>query len=57
MTRRAAAQDAFHGRETKLGPQHADTIELLNELASLDESWSSTRQAARWRVKLPMEAP
>ena len=43
----------FHGRETKLGPDHPDTIESLKQLVTLYESWNKPDEAAKWRAKLP----
>ncbi len=44
--------EAFHGRKTKLGPEHPHTIDSLRELVRLYESWDSPDEAAKWRVKL-----
>jgi len=45
--------EAFQGRETKLGPEHRHTIESLNELVTLYESWNKPDEAAKWRARLP----
>jgi hypothetical protein len=45
--------EAFHGRETKLGPKHPHAIESLNQLVSLYESWNKAEEATKWRAKLP----
>jgi len=42
---------AFHGREAKLGPEHRDTVESLNQLVSLYESWPKPDEAAKWRAQ------
>jgi hypothetical protein len=44
--------DAFHGRETKLGPKHPHTIESLRQLVTLYESWLKPDEAAEWRAEL-----
>jgi len=44
--------EAFHGRETKLGPEHPHTIESLNQLVNLRKSWPTPDEAAKWRTKL-----
>ena len=44
---------ACNGRETKLGPDHPRTIDSLNQLINLYESWPKPDEAATWRAKLP----
>ena len=44
--------EAFHGRETKLGPEHPHTVESLKQLVTLYESWNKPDEAARWRANL-----
>ena len=44
---------AFHGRETKLGPEHPHTLGSLRELVSLYESWPKPDEAEKWRARLP----
>jgi hypothetical protein len=47
--------DAFKGRTSKLGSRHPHTIESLNELMRLYESWGKPGKAEEWRAKLPLE--
>ena len=42
-----------HGRETKLGPKHPRTLDSLNQLVHLYDSWDKPDEAAKWRAKLP----
>ncbi|UCD49548.1 MAG: hypothetical protein JSW27_18695, partial [Phycisphaerales bacterium] len=44
--------EAFHGRETKLGPEHPHTIESVRELVDLYDSWNKAEEAKKWRAKL-----
>ncbi len=44
--------EVFHGRETKLGPEHPHTVDSLNQLVDLYESWNKPDEAAKWRAKL-----
>jgi hypothetical protein len=45
--------EAFHAREAKLGAEHPHSVESLNELVNLYESWGKRDEAAEWRGKLP----
>ena len=45
--------EAFHSRETKLGPAHPHTIDSLKQLVTLYESWPKPDEAAKWRLRLP----
>jgi len=36
-----------------LGPEHPHTVESLNHLVRLYESWSKPEEAAKWRARLP----
>lgn len=45
--------DAFHGRESKLGPEHPQTLNSLRELVRLYESWNKPDEAEKWRARLP----
>jgi len=41
----------FQRRAKQFGPQHSHTIDMLNQLASLYESWNKPEEAARWLAR------
>jgi tetratricopeptide (TPR) repeat protein len=45
--------EAVEGRRLKLGDTHPHTIESLNNLIDLYESWNKPEKATEWRTKLP----
>ena len=44
--------EAFNGREAKLGPEHPRTVESLDQLVHLYESWNKPDEVEKWRAKL-----
>lgn len=47
--------DAFGGRQAKLGPEYPRTIESLDAVIQLYESWNKPEDAEKWRAKLPQK--
>ena len=45
--------EVIEGRRLKLGGTHPHTIESLNTLIDLYETWNKTEKAKEWRAKLP----
>jgi len=43
---------AFHVRQTKIGPEHPHTVESLNESVRLYKSWGNPGQAVQYRARL-----
>jgi hypothetical protein len=49
--------EAVEGRCLKLGDTHPHTLESLNTLIDLYETWNNPEKAEAWRTELPpMEA-
>ena len=46
-------QQQYQSRVEQLGPQHLHTIESLNNLIALYESWKKPDEAKKWQAKLP----
>jgi len=44
--------EAFHGRATKLSPEHPHTLDSPKQLVSLYESWGRPDEAEKWRSRL-----
>ena len=44
--------EAIEGRRLKLGDTHPHTLESLNNLIDLYESWNKPEKAEEWRTKL-----
>jgi hypothetical protein len=44
--------DTIKGRRLKLGDTHPHTIETLNNLIDLYETWNKAEKAEDWRIKL-----
>ena len=49
--------EALEGRRLKLGDEHPDTIESLNNLIALYDAWNKPEKANQWRAKLPAAEP
>ena len=45
----------YQRRENQFGPEHSSTINILNKLVNLYESWNKPEKAEEWREKLPNE--
>jgi len=50
-----ATLEAIEGRRLKLGDKHPHTLESMNNLIDLYESWNKPENAKEWRTKLPRE--
>ena len=44
---------AVEARRRKLGDEHPDTLESINNLIELYEAWGKPEKAEEWRAKLP----
>lgn len=45
--------EVVKGRRLKLGDTHPHTLQSLNNLIGLYESWGKPEKAEEWRAKLP----
>jgi hypothetical protein len=45
--------EAAEGRLLKLGDTHPHTLESMNNLIDLYETWDKPEEAKEWRAKLP----